>query len=1539
MEFNYNATQSFTTDGVSEAIFNKDFRWFVVELRPGATANTPGAYQEIAAFNRPPLGTTGTVSLQGHCVMFPFEPEMHELAGATFAITGDRPAESPYMCDGTLIGNIPLEDEIIDNGDQFENSWRHHLAVAAQAAEEADMLGQTLIEHGLEMDRRTETALDAVEDHCGLSLNLDAAFNPTGSAATPATQIIQGNNCPMTACPMGTVCASASGTGGLCVLDALARAGASGPAAAQLAECIGDETSVARVVMFGSPASPYCVYRSASDPSLLCPPSAGRCPLEMPPMTGCPLAPSGTTLVPQSEIQYLDFIPTRDFNAPTAVGGGTATPPRNCTGFRQVRFNVARGDAPGVTADDTLRELVASNFYSWANAGSIAPRIGFAGYPEDLGMATLDGAEWFGTGRGAPLAVGGPAATGFPCAAAYSAASGGPLGTGCTDGSGFFCQTINCADANQRASFNNRALRAMLALRVLSGSGLAGLRIPVSYAANTFDPSSMGRAPTLRFWSSTGSQSWAVASTGRFDEVRDNSMIFQPPTTWFAPLRRAWRRIDGHGFAVVDASLNNASSPQPLSFINFGHGPRPSWTQRFWQGMYESNASPDVRTYNRDDQTECYADRLANRLVVRSFYATAGAQEEQDFQALRGRGLNDGCQHRGLTSLYTQGPWDRSTNSLGTGWAVNNLHPAPDGFTAEAVLDGLEMMCEASLYNPEQLTTGPAACGSDVPVTVRSADDIPQLRQQLNCLANQLDLAARRAMIAEVPMSIVQQVRGNRVGTRPDQGTFGQSAASVRTSFRTMADFPVLVAAEVQGMATDTELLESSLRVLDTQSEIEDLRTTSTILSQTADCMTAAFNSGPATAAAAAAVQCVFAAAQIVVALEISSRTQALLGEERVQNLLRFQQNFSARQTRLLTLTTEMQKAVDAVQGGLAAIRTGTRAARRNIARAMFADTDDAGRTYNVNTVMRRRYNTDRIRYETAHTAAIRYATLARRAIEQRFGVRLADIDRDLAFVERPSSWVGGVCDSSGIDYSRIRDATDLPADNYAGEFVGDYVDRLERFVESYRLDFPYNSGADTLVASMRDDLMNVRRVCPSSATNMLGVSDNIMATRFPTPSGDPVPDEEEPVTAWAARNCRTSVPGQADACVTALPAPGDGPRRLAAVSGAPDASPYRVVFAPGVPSVNALPVSFDDDAEWSQEVTLSGGGRYRLSWYQGASGGGTGTPDVTLVPGTGILSNVTSTRFDVALPTVGGTASDNLVAPWKRYFRYFTVSRDGTFRVAIRPGVMETNPSEQFIDVAGLMLEDVTGITPATTITETTILASTRTLRPRSFEVTTAPGITPRAICEDTEGDIFRPRWAYDCTARLCDDGIHEAGLCPDPASGRVLCFWQATIPLDPSMYESGEILGGAGIALGNFNYRIDTIGLNFVGTGSRVCEDEGSLSSCYSSGYIPYSIKHLGPYTVIPYDGTRGAFGYNAPLFEGRIEMARGLAAERYIGNPISPADRSLMDPYMRSELRGRPLAGSAVIRVWDLPGVNWFGVDDIQLVLNYRYFTRTP
>ena len=70
---------------------------------------------------------------------------------------------------------------------------------------------------------------------------------------------------------------------------------------------------------------------------------------------------------------------------------------------------------------------------------------------------------------------------------------------------------------------------------------------------------------------------------------------------------------------------------------------------------------------------------------------------------------------------------------------------------------------------------------------------------------------------------------------------------------------------------------------------------------------------------------------------------------------------------------------------------------------------------------------------------------------------------------------------------------------------------------------------------------------------------------------------------------------------------------------------------------------------------------------------------------------------------------------------------------------------------------------------------------------------------------------------------------------------------------------------------------------------------------------------------------------------EFARGLAAERYITNPISSADQALIGPYLHSELRGRPLTGNFRVRVWDAAGVHFEGIEDVQLVLNYRYWTR--
>ena len=80
-----------------------------------------------------------------------------------------------------------------------------------------------------------------------------------------------------------------------------------------------------------------------------------------------------------------------------------------------------------------------------------------------------------------------------------------------------------------------------------------------------------------------------------------------------------------------------------------------------------------------------------------------------------------------------------------------------------------------------------------------------------------------------------------------------------------------------------------------------------------------------------------------------------------------------------------------------------------------------------------------------------------------------------------------------------------------------------------------------------------------------------------------------------------------------------------------------------------------------------------------------------------------------------------------------------------------------------------------------------------------------------------------------------------------------------------------------------------------------------------------------------------YDAPLYLGRIEHGRGLAAERYLTNPLSSADRALIEPYLHRELRGRPLDGTYVIRIWDAPEIDFEAIEDVQVILNYRYWTR--
>jgi hypothetical protein len=199
---------------------------------------------------------------------------------------------------------------------------------------------------------------------------------------------------------------------------------------------------------------------------------------------------------------------------------------------------------------------------------------------------------------------------------------------------------------------------------------------------------------------------------------------------------------------------------------------------------------------------------------------------------------------------------------------------------------------------------------------------------------------------------------------------------------------------------------------------------------------------------------------------------------------------------------------------------------------------------------------------------------------------------------------------------------------------------------------------------------------------------------------------------------------------------------------------------------------------------------------------------------------------------------------------------------------------------------------------------------------------------CPDASAAVFREKyWRHECDS-VCPLG--SAVICPE--SQRVQrCYWEAPFALNVADIEHGRAMVHAGFALGNYNYRIEELAVNVVGSGLRDCTNTGT-TSCYASAYVPFSMAHLGPFTV------RNHTGADLPvnIFTGRIEWAKALAAERYLTNPLSTTDSGLLAQYTRQEFRGRPLDGNYVIRIWDDEDFQFDRVQDVQLFLRYRYWT---
>jgi hypothetical protein len=68
---------------------------------------------------------------------------------------------------------VPLQNDLTDSNGAYENSWQHYLSLAQEAANNADTIGQQLIDIGFQRDTNIENAADQVLTATGNPLNVD----------------------------------------------------------------------------------------------------------------------------------------------------------------------------------------------------------------------------------------------------------------------------------------------------------------------------------------------------------------------------------------------------------------------------------------------------------------------------------------------------------------------------------------------------------------------------------------------------------------------------------------------------------------------------------------------------------------------------------------------------------------------------------------------------------------------------------------------------------------------------------------------------------------------------------------------------------------------------------------------------------------------------------------------------------------------------------------------------------------------------------------------------------------------------------------------------------------------------------------------------------------------------------------------------------------------------------------------------------------------------------------------------------------------
>ena len=1442
-----------------------------------------------------------------------------------------------------------LENEITESlsgTDGYENSWAHYLTLAREAAAKADELGEKLVQAGLEQDMRAEQAQRELEKICGGMIN----FPQPPSVPGPSTCSAYDPNC-----------------------DVVQQYIEDNPA---VKNCLPSEYGggMERIPYSTAGSRSLCVHRNTE--------TLAFCDTDGP--TPCPLIYDGTPTKADCEQKfwpggqpnsaYEVFAVDRTLNIFQSTGSGREAGTTQC----EKDVNTLAGLVDSA-ADVNLKKLLIGRFMAnmqWINRETLAEISGQIGLDVDIlyhytmtyGNQTLWTTRVTDTSK-CPIRR---EWSQWSYGSAIDCVRGGPdsLQPDPAGNHGLWLNGELEDPENQigyawkRMNWGDDAREQIMALAFLTGS--------------------MGDVRQAGWWlreDDYAGISYVLSgdmSPGLFMRVHEVDWADEPlvclenkseyDAAGVSLLRDEWKGTNDSGMSG-DANIAPCSKTNRISNSSCGEHDYGKFRFEYSLGYEVHSGQTDLNDFWKTDALVAFlaGDGPVGYLwLLRSHYT-------YDI-LVRGRKNAEG-----VTELV----FDRVERD--TGWATDHNcrralpRPFDDVITPARFVEALDLACSMARRTNDVVVNCDASDPDGVPA-VNSKRDLKKLEAYTRCAANDIQRIAERIIIPNLPEVLVKGFQTNVM-----EGLYGEFAGdnlkallAIEDSLRALGTAASDISRVLSEASGQLQKISIDVETIETQKVITQLRTLQGILRATAEA------AGKVNITNLASGASISAGLMVVVAA-----LEALIGnfETRVLELRQYgtlmdaMLLFGTKMRELTGIFNNIQNAYSNIQAQLATLDQNQAAASSWWAQGMGLDGELAGRVFPVNTTMRRRMNTLRMRYDDAARRARKLAFIARRAIELRLGVDMTMMNDEMTLVPPPASWADRICEMQGFSYDRLRDAYPedplldpelQESDSYAHWYIGDYVTLLGDFVTSYNLDHPMTDERDIAVISVRDDLIQARRKCEVPSRNKLVFSDDVGTS-------DGVEDGTLGVTklvGWTTMGCNVAEdqdePSE-QTVINCVPDPVDPSSCIApdiCIRTIKDATESAYCVEP--PSQDAFCFENDtsrffdiespDYEKWPHpaerlrdnplpEIGSEITGRtehWRNSGFYEQVIPGLQRGDYLLSWWAKLPTGVPAVEYKIELQGTSGSSPPYRAFVGTPPVKWTRIHLDGSYEpisirlsetqdviVRIFPSAADdyynTSGTRQFGDlfIWGMQLERVTcpvdGCPPSPDPQNPNPLTPT----PEAYQATGVSNDVAMANCPDVDGSVMRRSFEYKCVCLGFDNGI-----CPLGSEGASYqkCFWEYPFTLLLDRIETSDLIPSNNIAIGNFNYRHESLAVNVVGTNVIECTDPEAPSSCYTNAFLPFTLEQGGWVQIRNHN--RETVEFQMPA--ARVEHGKGLTAEVVLTNPLTSTHNSLLSEYWKDGLRGRPLQGEYMLRIWDSPNLVWSRVEDIQLVWKYRYWT---